>query len=159
MWFWFLNHTLLSLLGLRKSTASALIIGFSETFWFVPRFGRPCGCDLFWRNRLPFTHKHTQTVNWSHMIKVNRALADFNREPSGRIFLKWVYRVISTQKASVTCELVCYLDPTLSSLHVDRVYIHCRLKAVWLLSSVISPHTPYYVKVARQWRLMASLSL
>lgn len=32
MWFWFLNHTLLSLLALRKSSASALIIGFSETF-------------------------------------------------------------------------------------------------------------------------------
>lgn len=36
--------------------------------------------------------------------------------------------------------------------------IYCAVQTVWLFSLAISPQTPYYVKVARLWQLMAPLS-
>lgn len=135
MWFWFLNHTLLSLLALRKSTASALIIAFSETFWFVPRVQRAMWMWFVWRSRLPFTHKHTPMVIWSQMINLNWGLAHCSREPSGRIFpiSEW-YR--HKQPLPHMRSLLSLLDATLVSLHVDRVYIHLKQfdsSAQWLV--------------------------
>ena len=132
MWFWFLNHTLLSLLTLRKSTTSALIIGFSETFWFAPAFVGPYGCDLYWRKRLPFTHKHTQTHDWSHMAKVNSGLVDSNRFFNrGRILLKMVFGVLTAQNVPAVVKIS-------GSHFVSPVYTYIYLKlfdfsAQWLV--------------------------
>lgn len=94
------------------------------------------------------SHRNTNThtlVNWSHMIKVNWGLAEFHGQPCGEIVLL---------SASVSLYLrLCY------HFYVLHCFPACGCRCTWCFSSVISPHTPYYVKVARQWRLMASLSL
>ena len=141
MWFWFLNHTLLSLLTLRKSTTSALIIGFSETFWFAPAFVGPYGCDLYWRKRLPFTHKHTQTHDWSHMAKVNSGLVDSNRFFNrGRILLKMVFGVLTAQNVPAVVKIS-------GSHFVSPVYTYIYLKlfdfsAQWLVHTMLCKGGP-----------------
>lgn len=146
MWFWFHRRTLLSLLGLRKSTASALIIGFSETFWFGPRTRTAIWMWFVLENQASI---HTQTCNWSHMIKVSWGLADFNRctkrSRGGGICLKTLYFFFSS---GIDAERGGARRRFWIPLCEKSVCIQYGPIAVWLLSSVISPHTVYYVKVA-----------
>lgn len=62
----------------KKSPTSALITGFSQTFWFVLAVWTNIWRWFVFEEAGSHSHTNTQTANWVHMTEVSEALADFN---------------------------------------------------------------------------------